>query len=446
MNLDTHQYELDLLGSIVQNGVNLDAIEIIDKMPNEAWTSVYTKAMFSILKKMIADQEIVNMTTVATEMESHDAFDAPTSDLIDFLKATHCSPAQYKAYAKRIRQSMYVRETIKGLEEARELLIGNGNINEVATKISNMLGGMTLETDRKLPRTLDEIAHDYPDELEKRVAPSAITTPFADMNKAQGRVNAEDLIIIAARPAMGKTELAAAIANCVGNDKSVYIATMEMSEVQIFERLMSIEGNYSSQLLRNFYDQDDVEQGRALAPMGEIASKQVYIQDSVGLSVTDIEKDCEYVKRRTNDLGLIVIDYFGLINVGDGNRTAALGEASRSLKKLAKKIKTPIILLCQLNRKVEERQDKHPVMADLRETGDLEQDADQIIFIYRDEVYNPDSNRKGTAEIYWGKHRHGDLSKAKCTLTFTNGHFNNYCGPDFEEYDSRPEPNERGFM
>lgn len=446
MRTNVLQYEIDLLGSIVLNGLTLDAVEIIDKLPVEALTEQRTRELLLTLKRMSSNNEIINITTVCDEIEKNEnsSFYCVSSDLADMIKASHCSPSQYKAYAKRIRQAMYVRQTITVLDEAKNKLLGNGDLSTVANEVSEMLSGLTLETDRKLPRFLDEIAQDYPNELEMRTAPSAIETPFCDMNRAMGRVNAEDLIILAARPAMGKTELAAAIANNVARSKSVYFASMEMSEIQVFERLMAISGNYSSSLLRDFFKQNDTDQSRALASVGEIMNRKVCIQDTANLSIYDIEKDIEYVKRRTSDLGLIVIDYFGLMDVSGQNRTQALGEASRALKRLAKKIKTPILLLAQLNRKVEERGDKRPIMSDLRETGDLEQDADQIIFIYRDEVYNPDSPQKGCAEVYWGKHRFGDLSKAKCVLTFKDGHFNNYTGSSLEEMEQEKNYN-RGF-
>ena len=442
MNLDTFQFEVDLLGSIILNGLTLDAVEVIDKLPVDAFTDARTRELFGVMKKMSSSNEIMNMTTVTDEVMRNEMsnFSYAVADIADLCLGAHCSPAQYKSYAKRIRQAMYVRQTIKSLDEAKEKLLGNGNLSDVAEEVSTMLSGLTLETDRKLPRSLKEIAENYHEELEKRIAPSAINTPFPDMNKAQGRVNPEDLIILAARPAMGKTELAAAIADQVAKDKSVYFASMEMSDVQVFERLMAISGNYSGSLLRDFFNQDDSNQARALAQITEVSNRQVYIQDTANISLADIEKDIEYIKRRTGDLGLIVIDYFGLMKVSGQNRNQALGEVSRSLKQLAKRIKTPIILLSQLNRKLEERGDKRPIMSDLRETGDLEQDADQIIFIYRDEVYNPDSPFKGTAEVYWGKHRFGDLSKAKCMLTFRDGHFNNYAGPSYEDIEQENNP------
>lgn len=449
MNLDTVEYEIDLLGSMVNNGLTLDAVDILNKLEPRSFTNPYSRELFCALKVMSQSNEIINLTTVADELakNEHTCFAYPIADVADFAKKSICIPSQYKAYAKRIRQAMYVRDTIVALDSAKEKLLGNGKLSEVADEVSTMLSGLTLETDRKLPRTLAEIANDYPDELEKRVLPSAISTPFPDMNKAQGRANPEDLIILAARPAMGKTELAAAIADRVAQDKSVYFASMEMSDIQVFERLMAISGNYSGSLLRDFFNQTDSDQARALAQIGEISKKQVYIQDTANLSLRDIESDIEYVKRRTGDLGLIVIDYFGLMQVDGSNRTQALGQASRSLKQLAKRIKTPILLLAQLNRKVEERADKHPVMSDLRETGDLEQDADQIIFIYRDEVYNPTSTKKGIAEVYWGKHRFGDLSKSKCLLTFNDGHFNSYAGSynEYEEIDTKPDQYNKGF-
>ncbi len=442
MNSGIIQYETDLLGSIVKNGMTLDAVEIIDKLTPECFIGRWTKELFITIKRMNTNNDIINVTTVCAEIEKNiasglSAFGYATSDIVDIIKQSYVSPPQYKAYAKKIRQAMFVRETIKTLSEAQERLSSGGDINDIANDVSQMLSGISLETDRKLPRSLAEIAKEYPDELEKREAPSAFDTPFTDMSKAMGRVNKEDMIVLAARPSMGKTELAAAIANHVSKTGSVYFASMEMSDIQVFERIVSINGNFSGNVLRNFFDHDDTQQARALASVGGVVKNQCYIQDISSMTIADIEKDVEYVKRKTSDLNLICIDYFGLLKTqGNANRAQELGEISRNIKQLAKRIKTPILLLAQLNRQLEQRPDKHPKMSDLRETGDLEQDADQIIFIYRDEVYNPETNYKGIAEVYWGKQRFGDLSKSKCLLTFNNGHFNSFAGDNDDYYNS----------
>lgn len=429
MNLNTTYHEMYLLGGIVANGITLDAIEVIDKLPEKAFTNGRNRELFTTLRHMQKNNMIVDLVMVSGYLESKEnsLFDNPIGELVDYTKDGYCSVAQYKAYAKHLRQAMYIREAIETLDEAKDLLVSDGNLDDAVSKVSNRLSGLKLETDRKLPRTFKEIACDYPDELEKRALPSCLTTGFYDLDKAMGRVENDELIIIAARPAMGKTELAAAIANHVARDQSIYIASMEMSDMQIFERIISIDGNYSSKHLKNFFDNDDTQMARIGASVNEISSRQGYIQDMTGMTLRDVEQDVEYIKRKTNDLGLIVIDHFGLFELEDGgNRTQSLGKLSRSLKQLAKRVKTPVLLLCQLNRTLESRPNKRPIMSDLRECGDLEQDANKIMFIYRDEVYNDDSPNKGIAEIIFGKNREKECSK--CLLTFTGGHFHNFAG------------------
>lgn len=433
MNLNTLHSEMQLLGGIIANGINMDAIDIFAKLPSKAFTNHRNRELFDTIRHMHECNMLVQPVTVAEYIDNKKdtLFDFPLSEITDFCKDTYCSPALYKPYAKNIRQAMYAREAIEAIDSAKEILMGDGSVESAVQEINSILGGLKLETDRKLPRTFEEIAKDYPDELEKRQLPSCIETGFPDLDKVIGRVANDDLIIIAARPAMGKTELAAAIANNVSKSGSIYIASMEMSDIQIYERIISIDGNYSSNNLQNFFDNDDSQMARVGASIQETRSRQGYIQDMTGMTPHDVAEDVEYVKRQTNDLRLIVVDHFGLFETGDGGRAQELGKISRGLKQLAKKTKTPVLLLCQLNRSLESRTNKRPIMSDLRECGDLEQDANKILFIYRDEVYNKDSPNKGVAEIIQGKNREKKMED--CLLTFTDGHFHNFCGTYVEE-------------
>ena len=434
MNLNTVHSEMSLLGGIIASGLTLDAIEVLEKLPVEAFTNHRNKELFQVLKTMQTHNLDITMVDVSEYIESKkdSLFENSMAELADIMK-NWISPARFKSVAKKLRQAMYVRQTLQTLEDAKDMLTSDMLLDDAVNAVSERLAGIKLETDRKLPRSFEDIAKEYPDELEKRQLPSCLNTGFNDLDRVMGRVECDELIILAARPAMGKTELAAAIANHVAKDKSIYIASMEMSDTQIFERLISIEGNYSGSKLKNFFDNDDVDMAKVGASVGEVSSRQGYIQDMTGMTLRDVEQDIEYVKRKTKDLGLIVIDHFGLFDTGseNGNRTQQLGKISRDIKQLAKRVKTPILLLCQLNRSLEARADKRPIMSDLRECGDLEQDANKIMFIYRDEVYNPESPNKGTAEIIFGKNREKSLEN--CNLTFTNGHFGTFNGVYHEE-------------
>lgn len=434
MNLNTVHIEMSLLGGILASGLTLDAIEVLDKLPIDAFTNHRNKELFQTLKIMQTQNLDITMIEVSSLIDSKKSslFDDSMSELADIMK-NYISPARFKSVAKALRQAMYVRQTLQTLEDAKEMLTSDMRLDDAVNAVSERLAGIKLETDRKLPRSFEEIAKEYPDELEKRQLPSCLETGFADLDKVMGRVECDELIILAARPAMGKTELAAAIANHVAKDKSIYIASMEMSDTQIFERIISIEGNYPGSKLKNFFENDDSEMARVGASVGEVSSRQGYIQDMTGMTLRDVEQDVEFVKRKTKDLGLIVIDHFGLFETGNdnGNRTQQLGKLSRDIKQLAKRVKTPVLLLCQLNRSLESRADKRPIMSDLRECGDLEQDANKIMFIYRDEVYNPDSPNKGVAEIIFGKNREKNLEN--CNLVFANGHFQTFTGVYHEQ-------------
>jgi replicative DNA helicase len=236
-----------------------------------------------------------------------------------------------------------------------------------------------------------------------------------------------DLVIVAGRPAMGKTSFAMNIVEsaAIGNNSSVAIFSMEMSSLQLTMRMLSSLSRINSSKLRtgNLTDRE----WPSLAQNQQIlAQSKIFIDDTPALSPMEIRARCRRLKRQYG-LDLIVIDYLQLMQVkGSENRVNEISEISRSLKGLAKELDVPVIALSQLNRSLEQRPNKRPIMSDLRESGAIEQDADLIVFIYRDEVYNEDSMHKGKAEIILGKHRHGSTGMVPLTFIGEFTRFENY--------------------
>jgi replicative DNA helicase len=227
-----------------------------------------------------------------------------------------------------------------------------------------------------------------------------------------------DLIIVAARPSMGKTALAVNMAECaaIKGKKAVAIFSMEMSASQLAFRLISSLGRINQQHLRTG-DLQEEEWPRVTSAITLLSDAKIFIDDTPALSPAELRARARRLKRE-HDLGLIVIDYLQLMAVPGSkeNRATEISEISRSLKAMAKEMNIPVIALSQLNRSLEQRTDKRPVMADLRESGAIEQDADVILFIYRDEYYNPESNDKGQAEIIVGKQRNGPTGTVRLTF------------------------------
>jgi replicative DNA helicase len=254
-------------------------------------------------------------------------------------------------------------------------------------------------------------------ELFERAHPSDVTgvpTGFADLDSKTSGLQPGDLIIIAGRPSMGKTSLALNIGEHVAIDQGLPVAvfSMEMSAAQLALRMLSSVGRLDQQRLRTgrLHDEDWPKLTSAIQKMHDAP---LYIDETPALNALELRARARRLYRTCGRLGLIIIDYLQLMSAtGTGeNRATEISEISRSLKALAKELAVPVIALSQLNRLVEARTDKRPVMSDLRESGSIEQDADLILFIYRDEVYNPNSADKGIAEIIIGKQRNGPVGR-----------------------------------
>ncbi|MCL2591203.1 MAG: replicative DNA helicase [Betaproteobacteria bacterium] len=275
-------------------------------------------------------------------------------------------------------------------------------------------------------------------ELYDRDNPSEITgipTGFIDLDGKTSGLQPADMLIVAGRPSMGKTSFALNIAEYAAVEKRLPVAifSMEMPGYQLATRFISSVGRIDMQRIRNGRLSDDDWQRLTMA-MGKLYEAPIYIDETPGLNPIDLRARARRLARQCGRLGLIVIDYLQLMSGTreTDNRTAELSEISRSVKALAKELHVPILALSQLNRSLEQRPNKRPVMSDLRESGAIEQDADIIMFIYRDEVYNPDSLDKGTAELIIGKHRNGPTGMVRLTFLGEYTRFENFAGGGFQ--------------
>ena len=240
---------------------------------------------------------------------------------------------------------------------------------------------------------------------------TGIATGFYDLDFKTSGMQPADLVLIAARPSMGKTAFVLNIAQHVAfrMHKTVAIFSLEMSKEQLVNRMFSLESNVDAQNLRNG-TLSDVEWEKLIESAGVIGKSNLIIDDTAGISISELRSKCRKFKLEHN-LEMIIIDYLQLMS-GSGrseSRQQEISEISRSLKSLARELNVPVLALSQLSRAVEQRPDKRPMMSDLRESGAIEQDADVIMFIYRDDYYNKDSERKGISEIIIAKQRNGPI-------------------------------------
>ncbi|MDD9822751.1 MAG: replicative DNA helicase [Gammaproteobacteria bacterium] len=266
---------------------------------------------------------------------------------------------------------------------------------------------------------------------------TGVPTGFYKLDEMTAGLQPGDLIIVAGRPSMGKTAFALNIAEYATLKKELTVAvfSMEMSGEQLSMRLLSSMGRINSNRVRTG-QLEDADWLRLNSTMGILSKASMFVDDSVGLNPLELRSRARKLKREQGDLGLIIVDYLQLMDASSTerqeNRATQISSITRSLKMLAKELEVPVVALSQLNRSVEQRPDKRPVMADLRESGAIEQDADVIIFIYRDEVYNPDSENKGTADIIIGKQRNGPIGPVKLTFLGECTRFENHAPEDFE--------------
>jgi len=260
---------------------------------------------------------------------------------------------------------------------------------------------------------------------EKRGQLTGLSTGFTDLDELTSGLQPSDLVIIAARPSMGKTAFALNLAEAAAmrGKKSVAVFSMEMSASQLAFRLISSLGRVHAQHLRNG-DLAEEDWPRVTSAITMLADAKIFIDDTPAMSPVEMRSRSRRLQRE-HGLGLIVIDYLQLMQVpgNSENRATEISEISRGLKALAKELNVPVIALSQLNRSLEQRADKRPMMSDLRESGAIEQDADVIMFIYRDEYYNKESPDKGLAEIIIGKQRNGPTDTVK--LAFL-GHYTKF--------------------
>nr|WP_306396563.1 replicative DNA helicase [Massilia sp. REN29] len=272
------------------------------------------------------------------------------------------------------------------------------------------------------------------DELYSRENQGEITgvpTGFIDLDRMTSGLQPGDLVIVAGRPSMGKTAFSVNIGENVAIEAGLPVAvfSMEMGGAQLAMRMLGSVGQLDQHRLRTgrLNDEDWPRLTHAIQKMNDA---QLYIDETPALNPIEMRARARRLARQCGKLGLIIVDYLQLMQgskPGD-NRASEISEISRSLKGLAKELQCPVIALSQLNRSLEQRPNKRPVMSDLRESGAIEQDADVIIFLYRDEVYNPDSPDKGTAEIIIGKQRNGPIGAIRLTWIGQYTKFGNYSG------------------
>ena len=429
-------------------------------LDNDAWDRVAEKVVeqdfylrahrfiFAAMSRLAESSHPIDIITVSEDLEANQQLDdvGGFAYLGEIAKNTP-SAANILAYADIVRERAVVRDMIsvahdiadagydtQGRTSAELLDFAETKVFKIAEQRANANEGPE-PINAILAKTIEKI-----DELFRSPhdGVTGVSTGYVDLDKMTNGMQPSDLIIVAARPSMGKTTFAMNLCEhaAITSDKPVLIFSLEMPSEQIMMRMLASLGRIDQTKVRTGQLEDE-DWARLSSAIELLNTKgKMYIDDGSGLTPTEVRSRARRVAREHGGLSMIMVDYLQLMTVPglSENRTLEIAEISRSLKALAKELKVPVVALSQLNRSLEQRADKRPVNSDLRESGSIEQDADLIMFIYRDEVYNDDSPDKGTAEVIIGKQRNGPIGRVRLTFHGRYSRFDNYAGSArFEE-------------
>jgi len=429
--------EQSVLGGLLLDNSSWD--RIADRLAGEDFYRHDHRLIFHHVSRLIEQSRPADAITVFEALQtSGKAGEAGGLAYLNALAQNTPSAANIRRYAEIVRERAVLRRLVSVGEEvaaaalnpqgrdAKQILDeAEAKVFQIAEQGARDRGGFV-----KLEPLLTHVVQRI-QELFERASPSDVTgvpSGFTDLDTKTAGFQEGDLIIIAGRPSMGKTALALNIGQHVAIDLGmpVGVFSMEMAAEQLAMRLLGSVGRIDAHRLRTgrLTDEDWPKLSEAMERMH---AAPLHIDETPALNALELRARARRLAREYGKLGLIIVDYLQLMSASSmgENRATEISEISRSLKSLAKELKVPVIALSQLNRTVEQRTDKRPVMSDLRESGAIEQDADVILFIYRDEVYNPDSPDKGIAEIILGKQRNGPIGRVQLRFGGEHTRFDN---------------------
>lgn len=403
------------------------------------------EVIFEAMYKLFEKGEPIDIVTVTTLLANSDKLDiAGGVTYLTDLASSVPTAANIDYYSKIVEEKALLRRLISTATDiVTKTFSREDEVEEVLDEAERSILEVSSRKNVNAFKPIKDVLIEVYDNIEQlhhaKDDVTGIPTGYRDLDRMTSGFQRNDLIIIAARPSMGKTAFALNIAQnvAINTDENVAIFSLEMGADQLVSRMLCAEGNIDSQRLRTG-KLEQKDWGKLTMAMGSLSHAGIYIDDSPGIRVTDIRSKCRRLKQE-HGLGMIIIDYLQLIQ-GSGhsrdNRQQEVSEISRSLKGLARELEVPLIALSQLSRSVESRQDKRPMMSDLRESGSIEQDADIVGFLYRDDYYDSESEQQNI-EIILAKQRNGPTGTVE--LAFVK-EFNKFVDLDFRYGDSDVPP------
>ena len=406
------------------------------------------RIIFTHISKLIDNNDPADIVTVAESLEQNAELTKVGGVAYLGLVAENTPTASnITGYAKIVRERSIMRNLVEvGSDIVESAFSPQGKdaqqlLDESESKIFQIADAGTseklgfIDIKELLPKAAQRIDDLY--QLDDPNGVTGVPSGYSDLDQKTAGLQPGDLTIIAGRPSMGKTSLALNIAEHVGMEAGLPVAifSMEMGAAQLTMRLLGSVGKLDQHKMR-IGQLEDEDWPKLTNALGVLNEAPIFIDEGSALNSYEVRARARRLHRQQGKLGLIVIDYIQLMSSANEqsneNRATEVSEISRSLKALAKELNVPVVALSQLNRSVESRPDKRPMMSDLRESGAIEQDADVIMFIYRDEVYNPETAEKGVAEILLSKQRNGPTGTVKLTFLGQYTRFENYANPGYD--------------
>ena len=429
--------EMSIIGSCFLSTYALD--KVCEEVTNDMFYSEANKKIFEAINELHKNKIPLDSTTLINEVEKRDNINSIggveyLSEVIDSV----ITAANIDYYIDIVREKALRRKLIEvstsittsAFDEESETndIIDSAEKNIFSVTKARKAGEFKVISDvmKSTQKRLEELAKN-----DKEI--TGISTGFYDFDKLTSGLHENELIIIAARPAMGKTAFAVnlAVNAALNSNKNVALFNLEMSAEQLAMRMISAQGSIDQNKLKTGkLEHNDWK--KVNEAMSELANTNLFIEDASGISVSEIRAKCRRLATQGNGLGLVVIDYLQLIEGSSryaGNRQQEVSEISRSLKTMAMELNVPVIALAQLSRSVELRENKRPIMSDLRESGSIEQDADIVAFLYRDDYYNKSAQEQtniSVTELIVGKHRNGNTGTIELLFERNMSNFRNY--------------------
>ncbi len=410
--------EEGVLGSII---IDPEAVvQVADFLrPDDFYRDAH-RAIYQAVLDLYAERGPADLITLCDELQRRGRLDeiGGQAYIASLVNAVPTS-VNVEFYARIVERSAIMRRLIHAASQIAALAYNEADATEALDKAEQLIFAVSQRYSRSDFDDIRTLLDEYYEKLDKlheqRGALVGLPTGFIDLDKMTGGLQKSDLIILAARPAVGKSALALSLAyNTALRHKSrVAFFALEMSKEQLVQRLLSMDSGIDQQRLRTGMIEEE-EWERISHSMGKLSQVEIYIDDTAGISTMEMRSKARRLAAEQG-IDLVIVDYLQLMQGHAGgrneNRVQEISDISRNLKALARELNVPVLALSQLSRAVESRQSRVPQLSDLRESGSIEQDADIVVFIYRDEVYNPDSDRKNIADIIVAKHRNGPIGQ-----------------------------------